>query len=176
MAVLSQVAGAALAAACLVVLVRRLVPEPRRSFAAVAAVPVVVAALLAPPALRSAVLELEKARDRNLKLTSAQAQLQGGAPHGARTDFIEWVRARLRPGDTYHLPRIPGTQHPATRTAIFQWATYQLTPHLLVDDAREADWLILYNRSPGAGYPAAQFGPPRRFDRGMYLLRRRDAR
>ena len=78
-------------------------------------------------------------------------------------------------GDTYHLPPIPGKQPAATRSAIFQWSTFQLTPHLLVERPRDADWLILYGRPPGIGYPSALFGPPRRFDSGLFLLRRRDA-
>jgi hypothetical protein len=172
---ISQIAGVGLAAVCLVVLVRRFAPAPRRSFVAVVAIPVVVAALLGLPALRSAIDELGDARDRNLTLTSAQAQVQAGAGYGARTDFIDWVRSRMRPGDTYHLPPIPGAQPPAIRSAIHQWSTFQLTPFLLVERPRDADWLILYGRAPGAGYPAALFGPPRRFDAGLYLLKRRDA-
>ena len=176
MVLLSQVAGAGVAAVCLVVLARRFAPQPRRSFAAVVAVPVVVASLVALPALRTAVDDLSDSRDRNLALSSAQAQVQGGATYGVRTDFIDWVRRRMRPGDTYHLPRIPGAQPAAIRSAIFQWSTYQLTPHLLVGRPQDADWLILYGRPPGIGYPAALFGPPRRFDSGLFLLRRRDAR
>ena len=175
MVLLSQVAGAGVAAVCLVVLVRRFAPEPRRSFAAVVAVPVVVASLVALPGLRTAIDELGDTRERNLALSSAQAQVQAGAMYGARTDFIDWVRRRMRRGDTYHLLRIPGAQPAAIRSAIFQWSTYQLTPHLLVRRPQDADWLILYGRPPGIGYPAALFGAPRRFGPGLFLLRRRDA-
>ena len=175
MVLLSQVAGAGVAAVCLVVLVRRFAPQRRRSFAAVVAVPVVVASLVSLPGLRTAIDELGDARDRNLALTKAQAEVQGGAAYGARTDFIDWVRRRMRHGDTYHLLKIPGAQPAAIRSALFQWSTYQLTPHLQVGRPRDADWLILYGRPPGVGYPAGLFGPPRRFDSGLFLLRRRDA-
>ena len=137
-------------------------------------VPVVVASLVALPGLRSALDELGDARETNLRLTTGQAQVQGGAVYGARTDFIDWVRARMRAGDSYHLPPIPGRQPAALRSAIRQWSTYQLTPHLLVGPG-EADWLILYGRLPGAGFPTGSFGPPRKFDDGLYLLKRRDA-
>jgi hypothetical protein len=72
-----------------------------------------------------------------------QAEIAGAplAP-GVPAAFAEWVRARLKPGDRFHL--VPG---PARSPAVYQWFTFRLLPNLSSQPQR-ADWLIFYGMSP----------------------------
>jgi hypothetical protein len=91
-----------------------------------------------------------------LQLTSTEATDQVGARMGVSTPFIEWVKARLRPGDSYYL-----VMTTATETAAFPlWITYRLLPNLATgiegqlgngtvrkrsaSAVGSADWVIFY--------------------------------
>jgi hypothetical protein len=144
MQLLSQVAGALVAGALVSILVWQAGLRSRRAMAAGVFVPIVAAGLLALPNLRDASDTLLEQRDANAALTKEEAQLRGGAIQGVDVAFLKWVGERLPDGDTFHLA-IGETPYFA---AALQWGLFQLAPHLSVDEAADADWIVFYESSP----------------------------
>jgi hypothetical protein len=98
-------------------------------------------------------------------LTPAQEELAGtpGIP-GA---FVEWIRGRIRPHETFYI--VPS---PTTNDAITQWYTYRLLPNLEVDHPRNADLLIFFGTTPKrSGYASLVSGPVQRFDKTSSIAR-----
>lgn len=174
MQLLAEILGALVAGALVVVVLRQLDAEPARAFGAVALVAVSVAAVLAVPNLRSSVAALLAQRSEYAGLTSAEAQVKGGADLGVDVAFLAWVREHLGEGETFHLEigRVPGEAEfeggGVQQATIFAWATFQLAPHLLVEqspsahdvasgEGRNADWIVFYGMSPKK-YPAKHLG------------------
>jgi xanthosine utilization system XapX-like protein len=83
-------------------------------------------------------------REQWQTMTRAQAEIAGAplAP-GVSTEFAEWIRGRLEPGDRFYL--VPS---PALSDAVYQWFTFRLLPNLSSEQPRQADWLIFYGTSP----------------------------
>jgi hypothetical protein len=81
----------------------------------------------------------------------AQAEV-AGTPADAvlNASFAEWIRARLRRGETFYL--LPS---PTRDTAVVQWFTFRLLPNLSSKRPRDADVLVFYDTTPrAAGYGA----------------------
>jgi hypothetical protein len=83
-------------------------------------------------------------------LSQQQADANALAVFGIPTEFVEWARARMRPGETYHVVlRVPpGSQHAGWVPYHDHWITYRMLPHLAVDSPREADRVLFYGISP----------------------------
>jgi hypothetical protein len=162
---LTEILGALAAGALVVVIALQLGAAPRRAFAAVALVVISVAVVLAPPKLREDINFLGAQHDLYAGLSSAEAQVQGGVAQGVDVNFLEWVRQHMEEGETFHLEigNEPGEElfegSGVKQQATFAWATYQLAPHLAVEQAggiqdaapgegRNADWIVFYEMSP----------------------------
>lgn len=105
-------------------------------------------------------------------LTSEVARYQDASIGKINQPFLNFVRGKLRPGDTYAIAPSSilngGYQH--------QWITYALTPNLLVEPD-EADWLIVFNADPKrADYDGEQFPALDSFEDKFAIGRRADAR
>jgi hypothetical protein len=121
-----------------------------------------------------------------LNLTATEAINQVGARIGVNTSFVQWVRNRLRPGDSYYLVM---TMSPGAAAAP-QWITYRLLPHLATgiegqlgngtvrqgspSAVSKADWVIFYDVDPRK-WPTARVnqGHLERLSPTFALLRRR---
>jgi hypothetical protein len=89
--------------------------------------------------------------------TDVDVQNIYGQRLGVNIAFLDWVQARLPPGDSYYLvmpqgPELAGTPH---------WITYRMLPHLPTDiegqpgnykprspsaaNAAKADWIVFYS-------------------------------
>jgi hypothetical protein len=184
---LSEVLGALVAGALIFAAARAAGFGSRPAFAAIALVPLAVAALLAMPALYSGADDLLDARAENAPLAAGEAQLQPGAKLGLAVDFLAWVEERLPQGDTFHLVigsvpdevRVDGVG--VRQAAILQWSLFQLAPHLAVEqsekardlepgEGRNADWLVFYEIDP-AGYEGAPLGDPMTYAPGFAMAR-----
>lgn len=161
----SEVVGALGAGVLLVVIAWQLGMSLPRAFGLVAVIPVLVAALLAVPALWNGGTYLNDKRHEYAHLTSGEAQLQAGADLGISTDFFEWAHTFLGPGETFHLEigAIPEEQYSQgvgyRQAAILQWGLFQLAPNLAYEqstkardlrpgEGRNADWIVFYEMSP----------------------------
>jgi hypothetical protein len=148
-----------------VVIAQQLGAEPRRAFAAVVLVVVSVAVVLAAPKLREDINALRIQHDQYATLSPAEAQVQGGVVQGVDVNFLGWAREQMKEGETFHLEigTVPGEEQfggsGTKQQATFAWASYQLAPHLLVEqsgslqdvgkgEGRNADWIVFYGMSP----------------------------
>jgi hypothetical protein len=169
---LFQIAGALAAGAALVALIRGLVPSGRSGLAIVAVIPVVVASIVAFGNLKTATRGFYDQRKVNRLVPANEAAVRGGVVGGVDVAFLDWVRRRIGPEDSFHL--IVGNE--AAHPTAFQWATYQLAPRLAVSDPDDADWIVLYDQGLSAGYPSASFGVPSLYAPRYALGSRRVAR
>jgi hypothetical protein len=148
----SELVGALGAGALVFLLIRQAGLGTRRAFAAVAIVPVVIAGLLAAPALRESTADLLNQREVNAPLTDEQAQLQPGAAAGMNVAFLAWVHAHFFPDDTFQMVvgSAPGEtllEGAGVREGlILQWSLFQLAPNLAVEE--DPDWIVFYESSP----------------------------
>jgi hypothetical protein len=154
-----------------VVLARQAGVRGRMSFAAVAVVPVVVACVLALPAVRDSFRSLGDQRKAGEALSRDDARVRGGAALGVDVGFLGWAHDRLGPGDTFYL--VIGES--ASAEAVRQWGLYQLAPNLAVDAPRDADWVVLYGGRAGRGYPADKFERAQVYKPGFAIARRQGA-
>lgn len=192
MQLLSEVLGGLFAGALIFAAARAAGFGSRWAFAAIALVPLAVAALLAMPALYRGADELLDARAENAPLAAGEAQLRPGAEIGLAVDFLAWVEERLPQGDTFHLVigsvpdevRVDGVG--VRQAAILQWSLFQMAPHLAVEqsekardlepgEGRNADWLVFYETDP-AGYRGAPLGDPMTYAPGFAMARSELAR
>lgn len=161
----SEVLGAVGAGAVVLLIARQAGVRFPRAFGAAALVPVLVAALLAIPALTEASRTLVDERRENANLSSAEAQLKGGADLGIATNFFSWAQEHLGPDDTFHLEigAIPNETYVSgvgvRQAAILQWGLFQLAPNLAIEqspkardlkpgEGRGADWVLFYESDP----------------------------
>ena len=88
---------------------------------------------------------------------------------GASKPFLEFVRARLKPGETYAIA-------PAKALAdvtVKQWTSYVLVPNLLSDE-EHADAIVIYSREPrSVDYDRKRFPVLEEFQRGYAIALRR---
>ena len=192
MQLLSEVLGGLAAGALIFAAARAAGVGSGRAFAAIALVPLAVAALLAMPALYSGADELLEARAENAPLSGGEAQLQPGVKVGLAVDFLAWVKERLPQGDTFHVvigsvpdeERVDGVG--VRQAAILQWSLFQLAPHLAVEqsekardlepgEGRDADWLVFYEVDP-AGYRGTPLGDPMTYAPNFAMARSELAR
>ena len=187
MQLLSQVLGALVAGALIFAIARQAGIASKRAVSAVAVIPLVVAALLALPALRDGADSLLDQRKENAGLTGAAAQYQAGLELGIAVPFLEWAGERIPEGDTVHLEIgvIPEETYVdgvgVRQAAILQWSLFQLAPRLAVEqsakahdvkpgEGRNADWFVFYEAHPGE-FPATRFGPPEVYAPGFMIAR-----
>jgi hypothetical protein len=166
---LTEIFGALCAGALIVVAARRLGVESRLAYSAVALVAVAVATVLAFPTLRDDINSLRTQHTQYAALSPAEAQVQGGVAQGVDTNFLNWADEQMKEGETFHLEigNVPGEAlfdgQGVNQAATFAWATYQLAPHLSVEqsgslhdveegEGHNADWIVFYAMSPGE-YP-----------------------
>ncbi len=161
----SEILGALGAGALVLLAARQLGASSTRAFGAIAAVPVLAAALLAGPALWQGVDSLNAKRHAYANLSEPEAQVKGGADLGISTDFFAWAKSRLGPEDTFHLEigAVPDEAYSGgvgtRQAAILQWGMFQLAPNLAVEqspkardvrpgEGRGADWIVFYEMDP----------------------------
>lgn len=169
MRLLSELVGALGAGAVVFLAAQQAGVARHRALAAVALVPIAVAALLALPALNEGRAELIDWRRENAALTAEQAQLKGGLDTGINIGFFAWADEYLAPDDTFHLEIGPVPEElkvdgvGVRQAAILQWGMYQLAPNLAAEqsakardlkpgEGRHADWIVFYEADP-AEYP-----------------------
>jgi hypothetical protein len=162
---LTEIIGALAAGALVVVIARQLGAEPRRAFAAVALVVISVAVVLAAPKFREDINALRTQHSQFASLSPAEAQVQGGVAQGVDVEFLGWAREQMQEGETFHLEigTVPGEElfggSGTKQQAAFAWASYQLAPHLSVEqsasigdveegEGQNADWIVLYEMDP----------------------------
>jgi hypothetical protein len=106
------------------------------------------------------------------KLAPAQAAVAGSPLGvGSGTDFAEWIRARIKPGERFYL--VPS---PSQNVSVYQWFTYRLLPNLESERPQRADWLIFYGTYPRAsGYLHLVSGIAEQFGPGLSIARVRHA-
>jgi hypothetical protein len=104
-----------------------------------------------------------------VKLTPAQQEL-AGAPTPA-DPFVEWIRGRIRPGETFYIVPSPNVDE-----AVRQWFTYRLLPHFETDRPQDADLLIFYFTTPKqSGLSRLVAGPVEKLDNDSLIARTRNA-
>lgn len=92
----------------------------------------------------------------------------GGKVWAVDTDFLEWTREQIPPGD--HFLVIDGTGNPA----VSQWTPFQLYPDVVTEDSSKADWMVLYGIYRGsAGAEVESFPDERVYADGFSLLGRK---
>ena len=96
-------------------------------------------------------------RERWAPLTQREAEAQVVAEYQIPTDFLEWVRGRLRPAETYHLALSDSSRESYGGWYGFHihWITYRLLPHVAIAAPDDADRVILYG-VPRAQWPRAR--------------------
>lgn len=113
------------------------------------------------PTARNALAE----RARKASAPAENAELVPGKSADAEVDFVEWVKPRLRRGETFHLA--------TDDVRGYQWTSYRLLPNLLAGPD-DADVIIFYDRDPDPSeYDAASFTEPERYEDGFAIARRR---
>jgi hypothetical protein len=162
---LTEILGALAAGALVVVIALQLGVEPRRAFATVVLAVVAIAAVLAAPKFREDINALRTQHSQYAALSSAEAQVQGGVAQGVDVEFLGWAREQMKEGETFHLEigTVPGEElfggSGTKQQAAFAWASYQLAPHLMVeqsasigdveeDEGQKADWIVFYGMEP----------------------------
>jgi hypothetical protein len=139
--------------------------ERRRAFGAVALVVISVAMVLAAPKFRDDINALRTQHGQYAVLSPAEAQDQGGIVQGVDVEFLGWAREHMMEGETFHLEigSTPGEEQfggsGVKQQATFAWASYQLAPHLAVEqsatlqdveegEGKDADWIVFYEMDP----------------------------
>lgn len=170
MRLVSEVLGALAAGALVLVIARQFVPTVQGGVGAVVLVPLIVAALVATPALEEAAKTLLDQRRENSPLTAEEARLKPGSSIGMNVAFFAWAQSHFAEDDTFHMEigRIPDEVYVGDvgvrQAAILQWGLFQLAPHLAVEqsplardvragEGRRADWIVFYEKDP-RDYPA----------------------
>ena len=166
----SEVLGALGAGALAVVIARQVGLRFPRAFGVVAAVPVIVAALLAVPSLWEGGRILLDQRRENANVSAEEAQIKAGADLGIATNFFEWAHTFMKPDETFHLEigAIPTEIYNEgvgyRQAAILQWGLFQLAPNVAFEqsskardlkpgEGRNADWIVFYEWNP-SDFPA----------------------
>jgi hypothetical protein len=111
-------------------------------------------------------------REQWQAMPQEQAEIAGAplAP-GVPTEFAEWIRGRLEPGDRFYL--VPS---PAISDAVYQWFTFRLLPNLSSEQPQQADWLIFYGTSPEeSDFSSSISGVARQYRPGYAIARTRHA-
>jgi len=169
MPLLVQAAGLLVAGALVFLMARQAGVPTRRSFAAVAVVPVAVAGMLIAPNLRNSVDSMRANRAAGKGISDEKARTIGGTAAGLDVEFLDWTRERMADGDTFHVVA-GGSQDPG---GVDQWATFQLAPNLATDRAN-ADWLIFYDHA-APKRPTGGLAAPIVYSPGFEIVRRTDA-
>lgn len=87
----------------------------------------------------------------------------------ANMPFLEFARARLKPGETYSI--VP--QEKRNDVNVKQWTSYVLIPHLLTDE-EDADALLIFSPSPkSVDYDRDRFPVLEEFERGYAIALRK---
>lgn len=103
-------------------------------------------------------------RARKASAPAGAAELLPGKSADAEVDFVEWVKSRLRRGETFHLA--------TDDVRGYQWTSYRLLPNLLTGSA-DADVIVFYDRDPDPSeYDAGSFTEPERYEDGFAIARR----
>lgn len=174
MQLLSQVLGGLGAGLLVLIAARQVGIDARRAVGAIALVPIAVAGLLAPPAIRDGVKDFRDRHRVNAALTAEQAEQQPGVSVGVDVAFLAWAQDRIPDGDTFHLVIGKSSDEEVvagvgTRQAtILQWSLFQLAPHLAIEqsdkardlrlgEGRSADWIVFYEFEP-ADYRGVSLG------------------
>jgi hypothetical protein len=126
---------------------------PMKGAAALVPVCLLVAAALFlapfPSNAREQIRTAEQTYGRLKPLSRQDKEATSFVAMGIPTNFVEWFRGRMQPGETYFWARGPT---PAGLQDWFrfhnQWVTYRMLPYLAVASPREADVVMLYNVSP----------------------------
>jgi len=94
------------------------------------------------------------------------------ADAGLRTGFADWIRRRLKAGDSFYL--VPAKAR--DNVAVYQWFTYRLLPSLSTDRPEEAKCLIFYGTSPTeSGFGGRLDGAPEQYEPNYSIARIRHA-
>jgi hypothetical protein len=89
-----------------------------------------------------------------------------------RVGFADWIRRRLKPGDTFYIVPAKARADPA----VYQWFTYRLVPSIASEGPDGADWLIFYDTSPArSGFSARLDGTPEQYEPNYSIARIRHA-
>jgi hypothetical protein len=162
---LSEVLGALAAGALVFLIARQAGISGPRAYAAVAVVPLAVAAVLVLPLLNADRNELEERHRENAAVLPAEAQVKPGAEAGFAVNFFAWAAERIAEDETFHMEvgRVPDEvfvdEVGVRQGAILQWGMYQLAPRLAVEQSPQArdiepgeggsaDWLVFYEYEP----------------------------
>jgi hypothetical protein len=104
-----------------------------------------------------------------VKLTPTQ-QVMEASPTAA-DPFVEWIRGRIRPHESFYI--VPS---PYVDEAVRQWFTFRLLPHLEADRPANADLLIFYFTTPKqSGLAPLVAGPVEKLDHDSLIARTRHA-
>jgi hypothetical protein len=104
------------------------------------------------------------------RLSPAQEEV-AGTPTAA-SPFVEWIRGRIRPNESFYI--VPS---PYVDEAVRQWFTYRLLPHFETDRPADADLLIFYGTTPKqAGLSKLVSGPVQKLDQMSLIARTGHAR
>jgi hypothetical protein len=89
-----------------------------------------------------------------------------------RVGFADWIRRRLKTGDSFFLVPAKARADPA----VYQWFTYRLLPSVSSERPGEADWLIFYDTSPArSGFSSQLDGTPQQYEPDYSIARIRHA-
>jgi hypothetical protein len=138
----------------------------KRARWAVATVVLIAIAVLAVGNLWSTAGTLDDNRAAASNLSEGDAAVAGGKQYGLKVDFIEWIRHRLRRGETYF---VPASHSPEL---VFQWLTYRLLPNRAVDRPGDADVIVFYGDGDTAASYSSQIGLPDYFNAPLYGIAR----
>lgn len=103
------------------------------------------------------------------QLSAKEAGYGGASLTMANMPFLEFVRSRLGPGETFSI--VPEEQREDVN--IKQWTSYVLIPHLLTDED-DADVLVIFSNSPkSVRYDRERFPVLEVFAPGYAVARRK---
>ena len=89
-----------------------------------------------------------------------------------RVGFADWIRRRLKAGDSFYL--VPATAR--ADPAVYQWFTYRLIPSVESKRPDGADWLIFYDTSPArSGFSGQLDGALQQYEPNYSIARLRHA-
>jgi hypothetical protein len=126
------------------------------------------AALLFSSSIGEVLAGFDQRREETARIPPFEAATRGGANLGVDAPFVEWVRERVRPGETFYL--LPDGLK--LDEATYQWTTWRLTPNVAATRVEDADVLIFFEAPGSLRYPAGEFGLPLRFAPDRALARR----
>jgi hypothetical protein len=108
------------------------------------------------------------------RLPREQGPAAGAVAENAdlRVGFADWIRRRLKPGDSFYIVPAKARAEPA----VYQWFTYRLLPSVASEKPDGADWLIFYDTSPArSGLTARLDGAPEQYEPNYSIARTRHA-